>query len=286
MTRFDYLTLFSKIIAYLPAIIRVMLARLIAGLLIVIPNRRRARAQKNLHRCLPNLSIGQEKKLLHQHLLHRALSVLESAFLWHAATSRLPALISNIEGREILNDAHAHGRGVILAVPHFGQWELVGLYLSAVLDNTAILYKPLSDQQADARLREYRQRTGGLSVPASAAGVRSLMKVLREGGYVGILPDQRPKLGHGLPASFFGQDVLTMTLLSRLARKTQSVVVFAGCERDADFQHFTLRFSEAPPGIGGDDELQALNALNQGVEDCAHWNLAQYQWSYKRFDDV
>ncbi len=283
MRKINYLIWLGKLTAILPTTVRLLLARLLAALLMRLPNRRRDRAAANISRCLPAIDQQRQQQILQEHLLHRTRSLLESAMLWHKPAAELLKLVTTIEGEQVLQTAQARGRGVIVAVPHFGQWELVGLYLSAVLNNTAMLYKPLADPQADARLRYYRERTGGNAVPASATGIKYLLKILQSGGYVGILPDQRPKSGQGRIAQFFGHPAQTMTLLTRIVRKTNCSVVFAGCERLTNGHSFKLKFMPAPFGIDADDDAVALSALNEGVEQCAHWNLAQYQWSYNRF---
>ncbi len=281
--KIDYLIWLGKLLAKLPAAMRLLIAKVLARVLVLFPNRRRNRASNNIALCLPDFTQSEQKQVLRQHILHRVQALIESALLWHKPTADMLGLVTVIEGQEILEAAHSAGRGVIVSVPHFGQWELVGLYLSATLDNTAMLYKPLSNPQAELQLRRYRERTGGRAVPATASGIRLLLKILRNAGYVGILPDQRPKTGQGRPALFFGQPAQTMTLLSRLVRKTHCAVVFAGCERLADGHSFKLRFAAAPFGIDADDDAIALAALNEGVEQCACWNLPQYQWSYNRF---
>lgn len=283
VAKIDYLIWLTKLPTVLPTSIRLGSARLLSWILLILPNRRRNRAQTNIARCLPGLDAQQQQQLLKQHLQHRAYSLLESGVLWHTPSDRLLEMITEIEGWDVLEVAHQRGRGVMVAVPHFGQWELVGLYLSAKLSNTAILYKPPSNPGLDQRLREYRGRTGGEAVPATSAGIRRLLQILRQGGYVGILPDQRPKSGQGHSAQLFGQPAQTMTLLTRLVRRTRCTVVFVGCERLADKHSFKLRITPAPFGIDADDDAIALAALNEGVEQCAHWNLPQYQWSYNRF---
>lgn len=283
MAKIDYLIWLTKLPTVLPTSVRLALARMLSWLLLVLPNRRRDRARANIARCLPALNQQQQNQLLKQHLQHRAHSLLESGLLWHMSGNRLLELVTEVEGWDVLEAAHRRGKGVIVAVPHFGQWELVGLYLSAKLDNTAILYKPPKNIVFDQRLREYRGRTGGEAVPASAAGIRRLLQILHQGGYVGILPDQRPKSGQGYQAPLFGQSAATMTLLTRLVRKTGCSVVFAGCQRLPDNHSFKLRIIPAPFGIDADDDAIALAALNEGVEQCAEWSLPQYQWSYNRF---
>ncbi len=283
MKRIAYLIWLGKALAALPAGPRIALAKLLSGLLLVLPNRRRDRASENIARCFPALTPAQHRQWLKQHLQHRALSLLETGLLWHGQVEKILASVTVVEGREVLQAARQRGRGVIVAVPHFGQWELTGLYLSATLTNTAMLYKPPAEPELDRQLRLYRERTGGRAVPATAAGIRRLLRILRGGGYVGILPDQRPKAGQGRAALLFDQPAQTMLLLTRLVRKTRCAVVFAGCERLADKHSFKLRFIPAPFGIDADDDGLALAALNQGVEQVAEWNPPQYQWSYNRF---
>jgi KDO2-lipid IV(A) lauroyltransferase len=113
--------------------------------------------------------------------------------------------------------------------------------------------------------------------------VRKLYKRLLDGGVVGILPDQQPKLGEGEFAPFFGTPALTMVLLSRLAQRTGATVLFSVAERLPRGAGYRLHFLEAPDGIGAADLSTAVAALNRGVEDCVRLAPAQYQWHYKRY---
>jgi len=121
-------------------------------------------------------------------------------------------------------------------------------------------------------------------VRAEGPGVRTLFKRLREGGVVGILPDQQPKAGDGDFAPFFGIDALTMTLLPRLAARSGAAVLFAWCERIGEgAPQFALHVEPADPALSGPDLVQALVAMNAHIERIARRNPAQYQWTYKRF---
>lgn len=74
-------------------------------------------------------------------------------------------------------------------------------------------------------MAQSRERPGLKTVPTSVAGVRSLLRVLRSGGYTAILPDQVPPLGQGVWAPFFGRPAYTMTLLARLAQQSGARVL-------------------------------------------------------------
>jgi len=76
---------------------------------------------------------------------------------------------------------------------------------------------------------------------------------------------------------------LTMTLLPRLAQRSGAIVLFACCERIDWSPGFRLRIEAAPPAIAGADAGVGVAALNAAVEAMARRDLAQYQWTYKRY---
>jgi len=115
------------------------------------------------------------------------------------------------------------------------------------------------------------------------SGVRKLFKRLREGGVVGILPDQQPRQGEGQFAPFFGTPALTMVLLSRLAQRTGATVLFAFAERLPDGNGYRIHIQRAPEKIADADLPSAVAALNEGVENCVRIAPTQYQWAYKRY---
>src|SRR5690606_22857156 len=117
-----------------------------------------------------------------------------------------------------------------------------------------------------------------------AAGVRTLLKLLKDGGMLGILPDQQPKRGDGEFAPFFNIPALTMTLLPRLAERTGATVLCAYVKRlPTHEQGFEVHIEPAPDTVADPDPLIATAALNLALEHCIRSAPEQYQWSYKRF---
>jgi KDO2-lipid IV(A) lauroyltransferase len=148
----------------------------------------------------------------------------------------------------------------------------------------AILYRPPESRLGEAFLRLARADAEGrvTQVRAEAAGIRQLFKRLRDGGVVGILPDQQPKAGDGEFVPFFGRAAYTMTLLTRLAERSGATVLFVYCERIGPLR-FALRVEAAPARIADADPAVAATALNAAVERIARRDPAQYQWTYKRY---
>lgn len=252
------------------------------GTLVRLVGLREARvSRRNLELCFPALDAQAREALLRDSLRETGRTLMETARCWTRPTPDNLRLVRAVEGAELFDAALASGRGVIVAAPHLGNWELLNQWL-AQRTPIAIVYRPPRSAWMEALLRTARGHPGVSQVRAEAAGVRQLFRVLKDGGCVGILPDQQPKRGDGEFAPFFGVQALTMTLLSRLANKAGAVVLFAWAQRRDD-GGFDVRFRDAPAGIDAADAVVGVTALNAGVETCAREAPSQYQWSYKRF---
>src|SRR5579875_3886585 len=169
-------------------------------------------------------------------------------------------LVRGVEGLEHFDAALHSGRGLIVAAPHLGCWELLNYWLCS-RTRIAILYAPPRDRAWEALLVRARGGLAPEQVRADGAGVRRLYKRLADGGVVGILPDQQPRHGEGQFAPFFGTEANTMVRLPRGAG-------------------YRIRILPAPDGIADADLRIACGALNRGVEQCVELAFTQYQWTY------
>ena len=214
------------------------------------------------------------------------MQALETLRIWTRPAAQNLKAIRQVHGAELFQQAIADGRGVIVAAPHYGNWELLNQWLAETTP-LAILYAPPSHPAVDAFLNRVRadQVDRVTQVPADGpTGVRTLLKWLKNGSVVGILPDQQPKLGEGEFAPFFGYPALTMSLLSRLAAKTGVPVLMAYCERvDEHNPTFEIHVEPAADGIHSNELDVSVAALNASVERIARRDFRQYQWTYKRF---
>ncbi len=241
-------------------------------------------AMRNLELAYPDLPPPQRDALQRAVLRTTARQALETLRFWTRPHARNLAQIRRQEGVELFDAALAAGRGLIVAAPHYGNWELLNQWLASRTP-LAILYRPPESAVGEAFLRRVRADAGDrvTQVRAEGPGIRQLFKLLKGGGVVGILPDQQPKAGDGEFAPFFGRQAFTMTLLGRLAERTGATVLFGYCERIGAGPGFALRFEPAPGGIASADPGAVVAALNAAVERVARRDPAQYQWTYKRY---
>lgn len=239
-------------------------------------------AKKNAELCFPGLDAAARRRFVADTLAHTGRGLTELCWLWGGDPRHALAAIREVRGREHLDAALTAGRGVLLAAPHLGSWELLNLWLSQVAPLT-ILYRVPQRVEYEPLLVGARGALGAEAVRAEAAGVRLLFRRIKEGRLVGILPDQRPKAGEGVEAPFFGRPAMTMTLLCRMAHKSGAPVVFGFAERLPRGAGFVLHFLPAEPAVADADPAVAVAAMNRGIEACVRIAPAQYQWTYKRF---
>jgi KDO2-lipid IV(A) lauroyltransferase len=212
-------------------------------------------------------------------------AIAEIAAIWGRPPERALRLVREVRGIERFDAAQASGKGLIVAAPHLGCWELLN-YWVASRGPLSIVYRPPRQAALEPLLIKVRGHLPVELVRAAGAGVRALYRRLESGGMVGILPDQRPKQGEGVMAPFFGVPALTMVLLSRLARSTGATVLFTFAERLPHGAGYRIHVLDAPPEIADADLDVACAALNRGVERCVELAFEQYQWTYKRFPDT
>jgi len=277
-----YVRLFLRLMSWLPLPVVHRIGALLGRVFYLVNNDLRATARTNLKLCFPEWDEARREQLVRDCLQETAKAALESGALWLWPTDRVLRLVQQVSGGDLLEHAMAQGKGVILAIPHLGAWEVVGLYGSKRWPMTS-LYRPPRMQALDGMIRGGRERAGAKLVPTDAGGVRALYKALNRGELVAILPDQDPDRESGVFADFFGVQANTMTLLSRLAHKTAAAVFFTYAERLPDGAGYHLHIVPAPEQLSDKDAMTAAKSLNESVEHCARTLPAQYQWSYKRF---
>ena len=216
-----------------------------------------------------------------QAVAHAGRMVAELPRLWLGAP--LPC---RIEGEACVEQAYAAGRGILYLTPHQGCFELsaqaAARRWSAERGPITVLYRPARQAWLAKVMETARNRPGMLAVPTTLAGVRQMIKALRRGEAVGLLPDQVPPDGQGLWAPFFGRDAYTMTLAVRLAQQTGAAVVLVRCERLPWGRGFVTHFEPLAQPLS--DQLDvAVVQINQAMEHLIRQCPEQYLWGYARY---
>lgn len=203
-------------------------------------------------------------------------TVLESLAIWTSPPERVAAWIREVENADLIDTARRSGKGVLLLTPHLGCFEIAGFYFGQTLPIT-ILYRPPRMRSLEPLMVQGRRRGQTELATTDLKGVRRLLKALRRGDAVGLLPDQAPRFGEGVWAPFFGRPAFTMTLCSRLQLATGCATFMVFAERLPRGRGFRLHIDPVEARFQNEAEL------NAAVEGAIRMRPEQYLWGYDRY---
>ena len=211
--------LLTQILARIPYTVANAVAHVSVWFMWLANSRARPITEVNLAICFPDITPERRQSLVKASLYETNASIIDMARCWVRSRADLEGRISKVEGLEYLDEAVAAGQGTLVLLPHLGSWEIVGLYLSSRYRVTALYREPRTTVLADF-IRRQRQRHGARLISIGIAGLRAVLQALRANDLALLFPDQVPPRHSGQFAPFFGEPTLTMTLGSKLIRRS------------------------------------------------------------------
>lgn len=193
------------------------------------------------------------------------------------------------DGVERITEALGEGRGIVFLTPHLGCFEVTAQAYAERFGAThgpiTVLFRPARKPWLRGLVAGSRNRPGLVSAPATLAGVRQMIRALRRGEAVGLLPDQVPPDGLGVWAPFFGRPAYTMTLAARLVQQTGAVPLVAWGERLDRGVGWIVHVAAFGAALPADASAQAESAaaVNLEMERLIRQRPQQYLWGYHRY---
>lgn len=233
----------------------------------------------NLGACFPELAERDRRELARTSLEHTGMLAAEFGAVFRWPRERWEELAVSVRGEELIECARAAGRGVLILIPHFGNWEFMALALGR--HRPTGLYDPPRIPGLEGPLRAARDRAGAKLLPIDAGGLRAFYRALAAGEVVALLPDQVPERHAGVYADFFGRPALTMTFVHRLLQRADPVVLLGAAIRCRG--GFAIDYTDLGRALHGPDAAASARAMNRAIEALVRRDPAQYQWEYKRF---
>jgi KDO2-lipid IV(A) lauroyltransferase len=259
-----------------------------AGIALVLygvrPPLRRA-AMFNLRLAFPDWTDAQRQRAIRGLIRHMG---------WMAGEfSQFPKYKrENIEGIVVLDGfenfaaAQSRGKGVLYLTGHMSAWELAPFAQALYGNPLHFLVRPLDNPRVDTLINRYRCLSGNTPIDKNQSA-RAMLKILREGGTVGILADQNASLDEGVFVDLFGVPACTTSGLARLALRTDAAVVPGWVFWDKKIRKYRLRFEPALELTrSGDEERDVRDATQRfmrAVEDYARQHPDQWLWVHKRW---
>jgi KDO2-lipid IV(A) lauroyltransferase len=265
-------------LARLPLSVLHRLGALLGWLIYLTSGRYAARLRENLRNAGLSRSEAEFREMLHANIREMGNGVMELPWVWRRPLDEVVAGVRQCHGWEHIEAARAHGKGVIFLTPHLGCFELISLYVATRLPLTS-MYRPPRWHFLDRLMHEGRARGQMKLVAADLGGVRQLLRGLKRGENIGVLPDQVPGSGEGVWAPFFGRPAYTMTLVGRLMEASGAPAVMCQCERLPKGAGYVLRFSP----LSFDASIPIPRQINAALEQVIRTCPEQYLWSYNRY---
>jgi KDO2-lipid IV(A) lauroyltransferase len=211
--------------------------------------------------------------------------LMELPYLWMRAPSQPMRPALKLSGEALIEAAQQQGRGLVLLTPHMGCFEVAAQAYAeryGARHPITVLYRPARKPWLREIVDTSRTRPGLSAAPATLAGVRQMMRALRRGEAVGLLPDQVPPDGMGVWAPFFGRPAYTMTLATRLVQQTGAALLLAWGERLPRGAGYVVRFLPFE-GALSEDQIESAAAINRAMERLIMQCPQQYLWGYDRY---
>jgi KDO2-lipid IV(A) lauroyltransferase len=244
----------------------------------LVPSRRRV-ARINIRQAYPDYSEEQIRTLNRASFKSLGVSVAEIALAWWGNRDYLRS-ICEVDGKEHLDNALAHGKGVILLTGHFTTLEigamLVGLYTS--LNG---VYKKAHNPMFNAFMAHYRSTYGEELIENK--NVRAIIRGLRKGRATWFAPDQDFADQDIVFTPFLGGKASTLTATARMAAMTGAAVVPFFPVRLEKGKGYKLVILPALQDFPSDNIEKDSARVNKAIEQMVYANPEQYGWVHKRF---
>jgi KDO2-lipid IV(A) lauroyltransferase len=246
-------------------------------------------AMTNLHIAFPELGESEHKRLAKGAFknLGRVLGAMS-----HFPTATRESLAKTIEF-QIDPDVYAEyeslkaeGRGVIIVSPHLGNWEVLVYGWSALQEPISYLARPLDNPKIEALTVSLRTKFGNRPINKTNS-VSPAMKILREGGILGILADVNAHPKEGVFVPFFGVPACTSSGVALLAMRTNAAIIPMCGAWDEEKQHYVgVHGRIIYPSNTGDrhrDVAETTAQFTAEVEKLVRKYPDQWLWIHKRW---
>ena len=270
----------TSLIGSLPLVVLQLLGAVAGQLIWLFSSKTSQVLRTNIKLAFPELNAVEQRLLARASSIETGKMLLENLHIWTHDQQQVLALITEVRGLAIAKAALENDKGLVLVLPHIGNWELLNHFLGKEF-GLVHMHQPASDKTIDELIQGFRERTGTIFEPAGARGIRQQLRALTKGATIGLMPDQEPDINTGEFAKFFGIECLTGRLAGTLATKTGATLMTVSCLRsESKAGQFQVIFNRIESER---TDISKPQLVNFAIERAVRSAPAQYLWSYKRF---
>lgn len=278
-------SLVLKTVGALPRPMARALAVLVVSTLLRLRPTLRRTAEFNLRLAFPEWTDAQRAETIRKMVRNLGWMAAEFAHFPRLTRENIEEVVI-LDGHDNFLEGHRRGKGVLYLTGHIGAWELSSFAHALYGYPLHYMARPLDDPRLDALVNRYRCASGNHPIFKNESA-RVMLKILKDGGTVGILADQNTMPSEGVFVNFFGQLACTTAGLARVALHTGAAVVPGYAFWDDALHKYRLRF-EPPVELirTGDTErdiLENTQKFAKVVETIIRKYPDQWVWVHKRW---
>ncbi|MDR3721273.1 MAG: lysophospholipid acyltransferase family protein [Candidatus Acidoferrales bacterium] len=191
-----------------------------------------------------------------------------------------------VDGFENFDAARRRGKGVLFLTGHMSAWELAPFAQALYGHPLHFLVRPIANKKVDALINGYRCRSGNRPIDKNRSA-RAILKVLGEGGTIGVLADHNTDIEESVFVDFFGVPASTTSGLARIALRTDASVVPGFLSWDDKRRKYRLRFEPAVElartANEESDVVENTARFTRVIEDFVRAHPDQWLWVHKRW---
>jgi Kdo2-lipid IVA lauroyltransferase/acyltransferase len=191
-----------------------------------------------------------------------------------------------VDGFENFDAARRRGKGVLFLTGHMSAWELAPFAQALYGYPLHFLVRPIGNRRVDALINAYRCGSGNRPIEKNKSA-RAILKVLADGGTVGVLADHNTDIEESVFVEFFGVSASTTSGLARLALHTNAAVVPGFLSWDEGRRKYRLRFEPAVELLRTTNEeadvVENTQRFSRVIEDFVRAHPGQWLWVHRRW---
>lgn len=268
------------LLAKLPHKVNIKIGKFLGKLLYPLVSKYKYIIKTNLSLCFPDKSEQEINILTKKSFESLTIGALETIMAWFGTKKQLTILQKKvvINNEEIIKQAYASNKPVLLVSPHCASAELVGKIFVQRYNYTPV-FRHMNNPVAN-----YLMQKGRLNIYKDhllKANTRTIINYLKTKKPVLILPDQDFGKKRSVFVPFFGVPAATSTALSKYKKMTDCIILGIGYHKDYISNKYIIDISKLD--ITGHDLEHDATELNKQLENIIIKDIPMYFWIARRF---
>lgn len=277
--------IFLWAVSLIPLRVRIRVLEKFGSWVYVLDGRHRRIAHRNLALAFPDKDLKERDRIIRSVFRNLGRVLAEFSFIPRFNQQNVNRYVW-IEGLENLEQALKKEKGVLFLTAHFGNWEWMAASFPILSGrNCHVVVRPLDNGFFNGIVDRLRTWTGNQTIPKQKAMGR-ILRVLKDGGIVGVLLDQNMAWQEGVFVNFFGEPACTNVGMALLALRTGAAVLPVFNIRQADGRYRVVIEPELPLIRTGDKNLNVeknTELFTQTIEQYVHDYPDQWLWLHQRW---